>query len=215
MRLFSYILPIDAAFAPNPFYGFCTLACCKPKIRRAALPGDWIVGLSPKRCGNRIVYAMKVAEKVTFDAYWRDPRFTMKVPDLGARDLKRHCGDNLYEQSGSKYLQHAGAHSIEHAATDLSGVYVLVATDFVYFGANAISLPPQFTSIVATRSHRSNFPPALVHEFAAYIASTGFGVHGLPTLWPPSWSRSCGDGGTKDGSDDMVASIGRGRDECR
>ena len=59
MRLFTYIVTSDAGFAPNPFYGYCTLACCKTAIRRAAEPGDWIVGLTPKAHGNRIVYAMR------------------------------------------------------------------------------------------------------------------------------------------------------------
>jgi hypothetical protein len=192
MRLFSYILPFDTGFAPNPFCGYCTLACCKPKIRRAALPGDWIVGLSEKARGNRIVYAIHVAEKVTFDDYWRDPRFAMKVPDLGERELQRHCGDNVYEPSGGgQYVQHAGAHTIDRAPTDLGGVYVLIATDFAYFGANAILLPPQFARIVAARSHRSNFAPDLVHGFAEFIAATGSGVHGTPTIWPPVWGRAC------------------------
>ncbi len=59
MRLVSYILTSDTGFAPNPFFRYCTLACCKPQIRRSAEPGDWIVGISRKADGNRIVYAMR------------------------------------------------------------------------------------------------------------------------------------------------------------
>ena len=33
--LFSYVVATDSGFAPNPFFGLCTLACCKPAIRRA------------------------------------------------------------------------------------------------------------------------------------------------------------------------------------
>lgn len=40
MKLFSYIVTHDAGFAPNPFWGYCTLACCKPAIRRTANVGD-------------------------------------------------------------------------------------------------------------------------------------------------------------------------------
>jgi len=32
--LYSYIVKTDTGFAPNPFHGFCTLACCKPIMRR-------------------------------------------------------------------------------------------------------------------------------------------------------------------------------------
>src|SRR5262245_31415483 len=44
VRLYSYVVARDYGFAPNPFYGFCTLATCKPDIRRTADIGDWIVG---------------------------------------------------------------------------------------------------------------------------------------------------------------------------
>src|SRR5512133_214086 len=100
MRLYTYIVKFDTGFAPNPFHGYCTLACCKPAIRRAAEPGDWIVGLTTKERGNRLVYAMHVAQKITFDEYWRDKRFAHKVPDLRSDDPERRCGDNVYEPIG-------------------------------------------------------------------------------------------------------------------
>ena len=65
MNVYSYILASDTGFAPNPFWGYCTLACCKPIIRRNASVGDWIVGLMPKHLDHRIAYAMKVSEKLT------------------------------------------------------------------------------------------------------------------------------------------------------
>src|SRR5262249_55154673 len=42
--LFSYCIPYDFGSAPNPFWGLCTLAICKPDIRRTANVGDWVVG---------------------------------------------------------------------------------------------------------------------------------------------------------------------------
>jgi hypothetical protein len=38
--IFVYVVKHDGGFAPNPFHGFCTLACCKPKIRKGAKEGD-------------------------------------------------------------------------------------------------------------------------------------------------------------------------------
>jgi hypothetical protein len=35
-RLFSYTVRVDDGAAPNPFRGLCTLAICKPAIRRGA-----------------------------------------------------------------------------------------------------------------------------------------------------------------------------------
>ena len=55
MKLYSYIVAHDGGFAPNPFWGYCTLANCKPKIRQTAKVGDWIVGLSSKPKGNWVI----------------------------------------------------------------------------------------------------------------------------------------------------------------
>ncbi len=35
MIAYEYVMTSDIGFAPNPFYGVCTLACCKPKIRKS------------------------------------------------------------------------------------------------------------------------------------------------------------------------------------
>lgn len=48
MRVFTYVLDHDTGFAPNPFHGWCTLAGCKPVIRRTARIDDWIVGMTPR-----------------------------------------------------------------------------------------------------------------------------------------------------------------------
>ena len=64
-RVFSYVVAADGGFAPNPFHGYCTLACCEPKVRKAARPGDLIVGLS-RRC-ERLVYILRIGEKLPFD----------------------------------------------------------------------------------------------------------------------------------------------------
>ena len=44
MNIYSYIVRYDSGFAPNPFYGYCTLANCKPIIRGHAQVNDWVVG---------------------------------------------------------------------------------------------------------------------------------------------------------------------------
>ena len=64
-RLFTYTIPIDDGAAPNPFAGMCSLAICKPGIRRTAQVGDWVAGLGSKNApsgdlSGRLVYAMRV-----------------------------------------------------------------------------------------------------------------------------------------------------------
>ena len=68
-RLFTYKVAYDGGSAPNPFHGICTLAICKPVIRRVAEKDDVIVGLG---CGDeegRIVYCMVVSARVTWAEY--------------------------------------------------------------------------------------------------------------------------------------------------
>lgn len=31
MRIFVYVVKFDSGFAPNPFHGWCTLACCQAR----------------------------------------------------------------------------------------------------------------------------------------------------------------------------------------
>ena len=49
MKIHSYVIDHDLGFAPNPFYGVCTLAACKPRIRGHAKIGDYVIGTGSKR----------------------------------------------------------------------------------------------------------------------------------------------------------------------
>ena len=83
MKLHSYVVTHDTGFSPNPFWGCCTLANCKPAIRRTAHVGDWIIGISPKANGNRLIYAMRIDEIIQYDKFHNDSRFAAKIPDYG------------------------------------------------------------------------------------------------------------------------------------
>jgi len=110
MKLYSYIVAIDSGFAPNPFFGYCTLACCKPVIRRTIDIGDWIVGLSPKAKGNKVIYAMQVDEILkSYSEYYK--RFENKRPDY-TKDKVYERGDNIYMPwDDGKYKQLRSQHS--------------------------------------------------------------------------------------------------------
>src|ERR1700726_3263300 len=84
VRLYSYVVARDYGFAPNPFYGVCTLATCKPRIRSVAEIGDWVMGTGSKNRGREkhIVYAMRVTGVMTFEQYWADAHFERKKPNL-------------------------------------------------------------------------------------------------------------------------------------
>lgn len=152
-RLFSYKVVYDIGFAPNPFHGVCTLATCKPRIRKLAVPGDWIVGVGAagNRRSGQLVYAMEVGEKLTFDEYWEDARFQRKKVDRQG-SLKYRYGDNVYHRpQGGEWIQEDGRHSLEdgspnpaHVKRDTGADAVLLASRFTYWGGQGPELPAAF-----------------------------------------------------------------------
>ena len=87
--LFTYVVHHDFGLSPNPSGGYCTLTFCKfrradgmPNIVELAQVGDWIAGTGGKSklsAGHdKLVYAMKVTEKMTLWEYFRDPRFRIR-----------------------------------------------------------------------------------------------------------------------------------------
>ncbi len=189
MKVYSYVVARDYGFAPNPFFGVCTLATCKPLVRKHAKVGDWIVGTGSKGYGlqGKLVYAMKVSETLTFDQYWDDPRFLQKRPNLKG-SLKQAYGDNIYHRDAKtgKWLQENSHHSqsdgrpnranIRH---DTQAPRVLVASEFTYWGGFGPTIPRQFRRYrgfdvcCQHPGHKCNFPQDLVDDFSAWIQSLG------------------------------------------
>ena len=188
MRLYSYVVARDYGFAPNPFFGICTLATCKPLIRSHAQLGDWIVGTGSKRhkLGGHLVYGMKVTETLNYDEYWNDPRFKSKRPNLRG-SLKQAYGDNIYHRNPKtgRWLQENSHHSLPNGrpnrlniAHDTQADRVLISTEFVYWGADGPLIPTDFRrykgfDVCAHRGHKCNFPGELVHSFTIWIQSLG------------------------------------------
>ena len=153
MRLFSYVVARDYGFAPNPFYGYCTIATCKQKIRRIASEGDWVLGTGSKsrQRADRVVFAMRITDTLDFDDYWSDPRFLSKRPNLqGSR--KQAFGDNIYHRvsDSSRWLQENSHHSYSDGTAnphnieqDTSADRVLISNDFAYWGGSGPELPPR------------------------------------------------------------------------
>lgn len=200
MRLYSYIVARDFGFAPNPFYGWCTLATCKPEIRRTAQVGDLIVGTGSKqkqRAGY-LVYAMQVDEVLTFDEYWTDPRLAHKRPNL-AGSTKQAFGDNIYhrsdpeapwEQENSHHSFHDGSPNPSNVVNDTHVNRVLASTHFVYWGGVGPIIPITFRNsdghaiCTTTQGHKVNFPEPLVTEVVEWLTtSAGSGYSGDPLEW--------------------------------
>jgi hypothetical protein len=193
-RLYSYCLRWDDGAAPNPFWKICTLVICKPRIRKFARKGDWIVGTGPKHSNvgdlsGRLVYAMRVDEVMTLADYdqWARRECPGKIPQFKDNDARRRRGDAIYDFSTGRPKQRASVHGAENERSDLSGLHALVSRRFFYFGRNAIKLPARFAALVHQtqgekyRSNHDFFP-----QFLEWVTGLGFApnkVHGKPATW--------------------------------
>ena len=163
-----YVVSRDFGFAPNPFHGVCTLATCKPKIRKASAVGDWVIGVGGERLGatGRLIFTMQVTEALTFDAYWADPRFAYKCPVRnGSRRMI--AGDNIYRrtQDRTSWLQSDSHHSHPDGTPNTANIEkdtgtdrVLVSERFFYFGKEAPAIPPELVQRMIPfnrRGHRT------------------------------------------------------------
>ncbi len=191
MRIFSYIVARDFGFAPNPFHGACSLAACKPKIRKFADVGDYIVGLTPKSRGNKICYIMHVSEKLTFNEYWSSEEYQNKKPTFHG-SKKNLFGDNIYYKNNENIWEQANSH---HSYEDGSPIHkniktdtgstdqVLLSSDFSYWGQDAIDLPGHLTALKVGRSHKCNFSDEFVQGFVIWYRNQNRGVISTPEKW--------------------------------
>lgn len=200
MKLHSYIIDHDFGFAPNPFFGVCTLANCKPKIRRHAAVGDYIIGTGCARRSRAgyLVYFMRITGVTDFESYWNDPNYQRKKPSY-SRGRLHAFGDNIYHKdSHGEWVQSDSFHSLpngvvnaDNLRTDTSSTStVLLSNDFCYWGGSGPRIPNRFRNCrgqdicCTTQGHKNKFDPALVADFVDWLRSHE--VHGLvgkPLEW--------------------------------
>ncbi|MDD5702591.1 MAG: hypothetical protein PHU23_11155 [Dehalococcoidales bacterium] len=152
-NLYVYVVDRDFGFAPNPFHGYCTLATCKPGIRKVARKGDWVMGVggTRMRATGKCIYLMRVTEILTFDTYWSDIRFRLKRPVRNGSPVMM-IGDNIYHknvtagdwiQEDSHHSNPDGSTNNTNLETDTQSENVLVSDHFFYFGSAAPSVDLQ------------------------------------------------------------------------
>jgi hypothetical protein len=197
MRILTYIVARDYGFAPNPFYGFCTLATCKPNIRSSAHIGDWVVGTGAKvkyDLSGYLIYAMKVDEIMDFDSYWNDRRFLCKQPVING-SLKQLYGDNIYHHHNNQWIQVDSHHSLSNGQPNVHNTsydtrinQLLISKKFVYYGSSAIPIPKKLRLFKPTdediccvgRGHRVK-SDELARFFEFWLNDLGkWGVQGMP-----------------------------------
>lgn len=150
-RVYMYVVDRDFGFAPNPFHGICTLATCKPPIRKGARVGDWVIGMGGSRLNatGRCIYAMEVTQSLTFNEYWTQREFRDKRPVRnGSRVMM--VGDNIYHrpEGGEGWQQLDSHHSLQDGSlnplnvkNDTKADRVLISRRFYYFGSAAPLAP--------------------------------------------------------------------------
>lgn len=206
MVVYSYVIEHDFGLAPNPFGRYCTLAVCKPKIRVSSKLkiGDWILGTGSKAIEistgkkwlrRKLIYAMQVTEKITFDNYWSDPRFQYKKPRMNGSRVAMF-GDNFYHtDENGNWIQEDSAHSMKdgtcnqgHLKKDTSGRNVLISEHFYYFGTNAPTIPKEFLEICKEGIGEKKFENIqLADDFINWVTNNfKTGIHGDPLSWERS-----------------------------
>jgi len=208
MRLHSYIVEHDLGFAPNPFHEICTLAACKPRIRKYAKIGDYIIGTGSKKrqINGRLIYIMRIGEIVGFDQYWTDQRFARKKPVMNGSVSQRY-GDNIYHygQGCDRWLQEDSFHSQENGVAHVGNLQtdtgitdrVLIADWFIYWGGVAPLIPPEFADFVQiTQGHKAINDEQRIASFVSWASSEGEAnsVVGDPCEWPLEERRSAKNG---------------------
>jgi hypothetical protein len=181
VKVYSYVVEHDNGYAPNPYFGLCTLCRCKfgkrpegkSNIVELARAGDWVIGTggaSKRSAGHgKLVYAMRVDEKLTRAKYFSDSRFAQKKP-VKTGTYERTRGDN--ERPRDDFEKHFQ--------------FALASRHFYYFGANAINIPKEFNLEKIGPGFRSHFDPADVRRFVEWLERTYRpGKHGEPCYREP------------------------------
>ncbi len=208
MILYSYVITRDYGFVPNPFGEYCTLATCKPGIRKSARVGDWVIGTGSNshkyNMGNRLIYAMRTDEKISFASYWNDPRFQDKKPVMNG-SMKQKYGDNIYyfDVMQDRLVQVNSHHSLADGTTnyknynkDISSNYVLISKCFWYFGEKAPQLPEEVVKslIKSGMGYRKIVEETIIKTFADWLSNTfKMGYNGTPCLFTGGYKRYDGN----------------------
>jgi hypothetical protein len=180
VMIYSYVVEHDLGFAPNPFHGVCSLACCKPQIRKVAKEGDYIIGTGAARpkLTAHLTFWMRVEKIIPFDEYWADRRFRRKKPVMGGTNFLRY-GDNIYHRDANgDYQQEYSFHSLEDGSVSVGDLHrdtgttdrVLLGREYAFWGRSGIKLPDELTYLVKKGpSHKCNFSSEEVQTFLHWL----------------------------------------------
>ena len=142
MRVFTYKIQGDCGAAPCVENTLWSLAICKPVIRKIAVIGDIIIGISGNKLKigkNKIIFIAEITNVLTI----------------------RNYAINHSERSDCIYTENLQLipnkfHNCGSVKTDLGGKNVLLSTNFIYYGNKYISVPEDLSEIIPGRGHQSD-----------------------------------------------------------
>lgn len=164
-KLYSYVVDHDNGQAPNPYFSTCTLCLCKFRgplgkrrnVVELAAKKDWVIGTGGanlrKSAGRgKLIYAMRVDQKLTRQQYFDQSGFTRKKP----------VGMGTYEQTRGDNKRPRNAFEKHHQ-------FALISRHFYYFGRNAIVIPERFDLEKKGRGFRSHFEQDDIRKFVEWL----------------------------------------------
>jgi len=169
--IFKYVIKHDGGTAPCVDNGLLSLCICKPKIRRVAKAGDWVIATGSKQTVSKvpkIVFAAKITKKLSMETYALE---------------NNNRSDSIYEFDGFSLIHNGSPiHSDEKAqAVDKSGINCLLSEKFWYFGENAIELPNDLYSLYHYgRGHGKINDEEMLNLLENYLLNIPTGIIGEP-----------------------------------
>lgn len=154
-------------------------------------------GTGSRRYGRHrnLVFAMRVSEVMTYNAYWMDNRFQVKKPNLSGSN-KLAYGDNIYfrsdegiwHQANSHHSHPDGSPNRANIDNDTQTDRILVSDDFAYWGGVGPEIPGDLTenatNLCAVRGHKCIWPEGFAERVVTWFRSLDQkGFQGEPLEW--------------------------------
>jgi hypothetical protein len=163
--------------APCVQDGLLSLSCCKPQIRSAAQPGDWVIGFLPKRMGRgRVAWAGRVNEVILLGDY--QARFPHRHDAIYRKVGVSPEGNEILEPLRDDYHDDALSRM-----RDRRGRNALLFSRFWYWGRDAVMAP----EVIADMAHyfvgqsATGSGPGRAHALERWLRDAAPpGCHGEP-----------------------------------
>jgi hypothetical protein len=125
--MYVYKMVVDNGGAPCVTGKLLSLAICKPKIRKSALPGSLIFGFGGKEYQERLIYIARVTEQLK-KAYYQQPQYARR-PDC----IYRVEEDRAVRRNSARYHVNSDERK-KDVGLHFESAYVLLSDDFRYLG---------------------------------------------------------------------------------